>query len=111
MKLPVVQLSGQPATIHCPLSLVAGCPRSHFRDLGFHDAQAELPAETFAFLATHQVPPNLLFHPVFDKREDLTGVPYRKVVHPPTQNGIDQLNHPPHGLADMSAEDVLELSQ
>jgi len=40
------------------------------------------PPETWPQPGAHQVPPNLLFHPVFDEREAPTGVSYREVVHP-----------------------------
>ena len=40
------------------------------------------PSEAWSQPGTHQVPPNLLFHPVFDRRKAPAGVSYREVVHP-----------------------------
>jgi hypothetical protein len=57
------------------------------------------------------VPPNLLRHPELNVGKAPARVPYRKVVYPTPQNRIDEFAHPPYGLADVSPEDVLELSQ
>jgi hypothetical protein len=43
---------------------------------------SSLPAEPLSSSDTHQMPPNLLFHPSFDKREAPAGVSYGEVVHP-----------------------------
>jgi hypothetical protein len=40
------------------------------------------------------MPPNLLFHPVFDVAEALAGVPDCKLLHPTSKDRIDQLHHP-----------------
>ena len=55
--------------------------------------------------------PDLLFHPVLNEAEALAGVPNREVIHPATQDRVDQLDHPVHGLGSMAAEHVLELPQ
>ena len=47
------------------------------------------PAVAFAIAGTHQVPPDLLFYPVFDHRETFARVADSKVVHPLSQDRID----------------------
>jgi hypothetical protein len=69
-----------------------------------------LPAESWAFSGAHQMPPNLPLHPEFNVGK-AARVPYRKVVDPTPQNRIDQVDHPPDGLADIAPEDFLELLQ
>ena len=68
-----------------------------------------LPAESWVFSGAHQMPPNLLLHPEFNVGKTSARVPYRKVVDPTPQNRIEQFDHPPYGLADVSLEDFLEL--
>jgi len=41
-----------------------------------------LPSESLESLGSHQVAPNLLLHPLADKRKALAGVPYCKVCTP-----------------------------
>src|SRR6266851_5483270 len=55
--------------------------------------------------------PYLLLHPGFDHCEAVTRIANPKVVHPAAQYRIDCLNHFPHGLADMTAEDLPELAK
>src|SRR5215831_10007290 len=55
--------------------------------------------------------PDLLFHPSFDHGETPTRIADPKVVHPAAQDRIDYLNHLPHGLADLTAEDLPELAE
>jgi hypothetical protein len=57
------------------------------------------------------MPPDLLLHPVFDKREVPTRVSYRKVVHPAPQNRVDPFDDPLHRLAGVPPEDLFELVQ
>jgi hypothetical protein len=70
-----------------------------------------LPAESFVLSGAHQVSPNLLLHPELNVGKALARVPHRKVVHPSPQNRIDEFNHSPYGLADVSPEDFLQLPQ
>jgi hypothetical protein len=70
-----------------------------------------LPAESCALPGAHQVPPNLLLHPELNVGKAPARVPYRKVVDPTPQNRIDEFDHPPYGLTDISPEDFLELLQ
>src|SRR5438105_54377 len=70
-----------------------------------------LPAETFALPGSHQVPPNLLFYPVFNKREAPARMPHRKVVHPSPENRVDQFDHPSNRLAGEPSEHIPELPQ
>src|SRR5262249_53580251 len=55
--------------------------------------------------------PDLLFHPVLNEGEALTGVSNREVIHPASQHRVDQIDHPVHGLGSIAAEHCLELSQ
>src|ERR1019366_3921046 len=74
-------------------------------------ATPPLPAESFALPGTHQVSPNLLLHPVFDHRKAPARVSHGKVVHPASQDRVDQFDHPAYGLAGQSSEDLPELCQ
>ena len=49
-----------------------------------------LPAKALAIPRTHQMPPHLLFHPIFDKAKASGGVSHGKVAHPAPQNRVDQ---------------------
>ena len=55
--------------------------------------------------------PNLLLHPVSDKRKAFARIAYGKVVHPTAKDRVDLFDHPFHGLADVLSEDLLELRQ
>src|SRR4051794_20929338 len=55
--------------------------------------------------------PNLLFYPVLDEAKALAGVSNREVVHPPTQHGVDLLDHLPDWLRLVAAEHILECPQ
>src|SRR5262249_38135260 len=55
--------------------------------------------------------PDLLFHPVSNEGEALTGVTDREVIHPSTQHRVDLRDHPLHGLRSIAAEHTLELPQ
>src|SRR6516164_9180528 len=57
-----------------------------------------------------QLAPDLLLHPILDEAEALTGVPNREVVHPSSQQRIDQVYHPFDRLRPVSAEHLFELS-
>ena len=48
-----------------------------------------LPSESPQSLGSHQVPPNLPFHPLADKRKALARVTRRKVVHPAGLENLD----------------------
>jgi hypothetical protein len=52
--------------------------------------------------------PNLPLYPVPDKRETPTRVAYREVLHPPTQDRIDLLDHLPYGLGPKIPENLFE---
>jgi hypothetical protein len=67
------------------------------------------PAEALSFPSPHQMAPNLLFHPVFDEVEALTGISGRKVVHPTAQHRVDQVYDPIYWLRSVAAEHFLEL--
>src|SRR5262249_16974090 len=67
------------------------------------------PAEALSVLCPPHVASNLLFHPVLNHAEALTGVSDRKVVHPTAQHRIDQLHNPASWLRLVAAEYVLEL--
>src|SRR5215469_14349459 len=69
------------------------------------------PAESLAFLCSHHVPPDFLFHPILDKRKTPTGVPYRKVVHPSPQDRVDQFDHLSYRLAIVPPEDFPKFRQ
>jgi hypothetical protein len=49
--------------------------------------------EVAALLRTHQMSPNLLLHPVLDPKTP-AGVSDPKVIHPPSQDRIDQVYSP-----------------
>src|SRR5258708_21681223 len=68
-----------------------------------------LPAESWTLPGAHQVPPNLLLHPELNVGKAPARVPYRKLVHPTPQNRIDEFDHPPYRLTDVSPADFLEL--
>ena len=51
------------------------------------------PAEALAFLGSHHMAPDLLFYPVANEPEALTGMSDREVIHPSTQYRVDQLNN------------------
>src|SRR5262245_41642567 len=55
--------------------------------------------------------PNLLFHPVSDKRKAFARIAYGKIVHPAAKDGVDLFDHPPYWLADVLSEELLELRQ
>ena len=69
------------------------------------------PAEALAFPGSHHMAPDLLFYPVFNEAEALTGVSNREIIHPSTQYRVDQLNNSTHWLRSVATEHVLELSQ
>src|SRR6266849_6529136 len=69
------------------------------------------PAHPSTSSGTHQMPPDLLLYPSLDHREASTRIADPKIVHPPSQDRIDPLNHYPHGLADAASEDLPELSK
>jgi hypothetical protein len=70
-----------------------------------------LPAEAFPLPGTHQTPPDLLLYPVFDKRKASARMSHRKVVHPPSEDWVDQFDHPSYGLAGKRSEQLTELPQ
>jgi hypothetical protein len=49
-----------------------------------------LPTKAPEFPGTHQVPPHLLFHPVFNKAETATRIANGKVADPAADNGGDK---------------------
>src|SRR5262245_15707729 len=53
-----------------------------------------LPAEAPPFPCTHQMTPDFLFHPIFDKTKAPTGIADSKVPHPAAQDRVDQRHHP-----------------
>ena len=55
------------------------------------------------------MPPNLLLYPSLDHRETSARIANLKVIHPTSQNRIDDSNHFSHGLADVASEDLPEL--
>jgi len=55
--------------------------------------------------------PDLLFHPIFDVAEALTGVSNREVVYPPPKHRIDQVYYPVNRLRPVSAKHLLEPPQ
>jgi len=57
------------------------------------------------------MPPDLLLYPSLDHREASTRIADPKIVHPSSQDRVDQLNHRPHGLADFASEDLPELGK
>ena len=57
-----------------------------------------LPTEAPPLPCTHQMPSDLLFHPIFDKTTASTGVPHRTVPNPAPQDRINQRNPPIDGL-------------
>src|SRR5262245_36765808 len=67
-----------------------------------------MPAKALSLPGTHQVPPHLLLHPILDEAEAPTRIPDSKVVHPPTQNRIDEVHHPFDGLGLKASENILE---
>ena len=58
-----------------------------------------LPAEALPLPGTHQMPPDLLLYPVFDKRKASARMPHRKAVHPAPEDWIDQFDCPTGWLA------------
>src|SRR5262249_2429159 len=70
-----------------------------------------LPAKALAVPRTHQMPPHLLFHPIFDQAKASGGVSHGTVAHPAPQNRVDQVDHPRHRLGLVAPEDVLQLAQ
>ena len=74
-------------------------------------ATPPFPAEAFAVPGTHQVSPNLLLHPIFDHRKAPARVSHGKVVHPSSQDRIDQFDHPAYRLAGKPSEDLPERCQ
>src|SRR5215467_10187089 len=62
------------------------------------------PNHTPPFPSLHPMAPYLLGHPVFDVVETPARVPDSKVVDPPTQHGIDQLNPPRYRLRAILSE-------
>src|SRR5438309_6421227 len=68
-------------------------------------ATPPFPAEAFAVPGTHQVSPNLLLHPIFDHRKAPARVSHGKVVHPSSQDRIDQFDHPAYRLAGKPSAD------
>ena len=69
------------------------------------------PAEALSFPSPQHMASNLLFHPVLNEAEALTGVSDRKVIHPTAQHRVDQMDHPIHWLRSVAAEHILELPQ
>jgi hypothetical protein len=57
------------------------------------------------------VTPDLLFYPVSNEAEALTGVSDGEVVHPAPQYRVDQLDYPIHRLGLESPEHILEFTQ
>jgi hypothetical protein len=70
-----------------------------------------LPAEALPFPSLRQMAPDLLFHPIFDVAEALTGVSNREVVHAPPELPIDQAYHPVNRLRPVSAKHLFKLEQ
>ena len=57
-----------------------------------------------------QMTPDLLFCPVLDEAEALARVPHGEVVDPPSENRIDQADHPFYRLRLMATEHLFEPS-
>jgi hypothetical protein len=70
-----------------------------------------LPAEAPPFPYTHQMTPDFLFHPIFDKTKAPTGITDSKVPHPAAQDWVDQRHHPLDRLGLIPPKDVLQLPQ
>src|SRR6516165_8108957 len=68
-----------------------------------------LPPAAPPLPCTHQMPSDLLFHPIFDKTKASTGVTHRKVPNPAPQDRINQRNHPIDGLRLEATEYLLQL--
>src|SRR5215813_1809942 len=68
-----------------------------------------LPTEAPPLPCTHQMPSDLLFHPIFDKTKASTGVTHRKVPDPAPQDRINQRDHPIDGLRLEPTEYLLQL--
>jgi hypothetical protein len=60
---------------------------------------------------SRQVAPNLFLNPLADERETPTGMTYRKVVHPTTQDRIDLLDQSTDRLGSEAPEDDSQCSQ
>jgi hypothetical protein len=54
------------------------------------------------------VSPDLPLHPILNIAKAWTGVPDPKIIHPASQNGIDQGYHPTHGLGVEATKHFLE---
>ena len=57
-----------------------------------------LPTKSTALASPHQVSPYLLLYPVANVAKTPTRMSYREVVHPPTQDRVDERHHPSHRL-------------
>src|SRR5213596_3347440 len=57
------------------------------------------------------MPPDLLFHPIFDKTKAPTRIPHRKVADPAPQDRIAQRDHPIDGLRLVPTESLLQVPQ
>jgi hypothetical protein len=64
-----------------------------------------------ALLRTHQMSPDLLFHPVLDIPKAAAGVSNPKVVHPSSQDRINQIYNPIYRLRVESTKHFLEFSE
>src|SRR5262249_39929643 len=68
-----------------------------------------LPPEAPPLPCTHQMPSDLLFHPIFDKTKAPTGVSHRTVTDPAPQDRVDQRDPPFDGLGLVPPEYLLQL--
>src|SRR5215471_12128572 len=57
------------------------------------------------------MPPDLLFHPIFDVTKAPTGVTHRKVADPAPQDRVDQRDHAINGLGLVPTEYLLQFPQ
>src|SRR6266699_2420835 len=70
-----------------------------------------LPAEAPSFPCTHQMSPDLLFHPIFDKTKAPTGITHGKVADPAPQDRVDHRDHTTNGLRLVPTEYLLQFPQ
>ena len=70
-----------------------------------------LPAKSSTSALLHQVSPYLLLDPILDVTEASTRHSYAKIVHPSTQDRVDQVHDPLDRLRAVAPEDFLESTQ
>ena len=54
---------------------------------------------------------NLLLHPIPDVTKALAGTAYPKIIHPATQDWIDQIYNPIHRLRSVATKNLFELAK